>query len=349
MILHALEAGPTSSFNANPNGNRAADPAESPIENRTGNPGGNVNEIAGAARGVTTNVSISGGSSRIPQAPPVVLLHGLFGQARNFGQIQRALAQRWRVVALDLRNHGASPHGPDMRYATMAEDVLETLAALGALPAALIGHSMGGKVAMRAALLQPDAVERLLVADIAPVVYRPHNQPIVDAMLSVPLHDGLTRAEADAALRAAVPEASVRAFLLQNLRLGTPPFWRIGLYEIEAAMADIEGWDGPADSSDPGVTYAGAPEAEAIHSRAIHAGPTYTGRTLFVAGETSNYIRREDRPAIRALFPAARFVTVKRAGHWLHADNPAGFLAVAEAFLSAAQVPPPSLTRPPVR
>ena len=144
MILHALEAGPTSSFNPNPNANRAGDPAESPIENRTGNPGGNVNEIAGAARGVTTNVSISDGSSRIPQAPPVVLLHGLFGQARNFGQIQRALAQRWRVVALDLRNHGASPHGPDMRYATMAEDVLETLAALGALPAALIGHSMGG-------------------------------------------------------------------------------------------------------------------------------------------------------------------------------------------------------------
>ena len=104
--------------------------------------------------------------------PPLVLLHGLFGQARNFTQIQRALAQRWRVIALDQRNHGASPHAPDMRYATMAEDVLDTLAALDALPAALLGHSMGGKVAMRTALLHPDAVERLLVADIAPVVYR---------------------------------------------------------------------------------------------------------------------------------------------------------------------------------
>jgi pimeloyl-ACP methyl ester carboxylesterase len=259
----------------------------------------------------------------MPVAPPLVLLHGLFGQARNFGQIQRALAQRWRVLALDLRNHGASPHAPDMRYATMAEDVLETLAARDALPAALIGHSMGGKVAMRAALLRPEAVERLLVADIAPVVYPPHNQPIVDAMLRVPLHDGLTRAAADAALLASVPEASVRAFLLQNLRLGTPPAWRIGLDEIEAAMADIEGWDRPADATSAGATYEGA---------------TYAGRTLFVAGETSGYISREDRPAIRVLFPAARFVTVKRAGHWLHADNPAGFLAVVEAFLSTPQV-----------
>ncbi len=254
--------------------------------------------------------AIEAGPASAPVGPPVVLLHGLFGQARNFGQIQRALAQRWRVIALDLRNHGASPHAPDMRYATMAADVVETLAALGAPQAALIGHSMGGKVAMRAALRHPEAVERLLVADIAPVIYRAHNQPIVAAMLAVPLHDALTRAEADAALREAVPEASVRAFLLQNLRLGTPPAWRIGLAETEAALGDVEGWDGPADA-------------------------TYPGRTLFVAGETSDYIRREGRPTIRALFPAARFVTVKHAGHWVHADNPVGFLAVVEAFLSA--------------
>ena len=254
-----------------------------------------------------------------PPNPPLVLLHGLFGQARNFAQIQRTLAQRWRVIALDQRNHGASPHAPDMRYATMAEDVLETLTALDATPAALLGHSMGGKVAMRAALLHPNAVERLLVADIAPVVYAPHNHPIVAVMQEIPLHDGLTRAAADTALAAAVPAAEVRAFLLQNLRLGTPPTWRIGLQEIAAALADLEGWDGPTAATAPGAVYA--------------------GRTLFVAGETSDYITRDDRPLIRALFPAARFVTVKHAGHWLHADNPAGFLAVVEAFLSAPPIP----------
>ena len=253
-----------------------------------------------------------------PSGPPLVLLHGLFGQARNFSRIQRALEQRWRVIMLDQRNHGASPHAPDMHYATMAEDVVDTLAALDALPAALLGHSMGGKVAMRTALLHPDAVERLLVADIAPVVYPPHNHPIVAAMQAIPLHDGLTRAAADAALADAVPAAAVRAFLLQNLRLGTPPVWRIGLAEIASALSDLEGWDGPTDVSPPEAPYA--------------------GRTLFVAGENSDYITRDDRPLIRALFPAARFVTVKHAGHWLHADNPAGFLAVVEAFLSAPPI-----------
>jgi pimeloyl-ACP methyl ester carboxylesterase len=253
------------------------------------------------------------GPSPAPEPAPIVLLHGLFGQARNFGQIQRALAQRWRVIALDMRNHGASPHDADMRYGTMAEDVLETLVALGAPRAAVIGHSMGGKAAMRAALLRPQAIERLLVSDIAPVIYPPHNHPIVAALRAVPMHDGLTRAEADAALVDAVPDAAVRAFLLQNLRLGTPPDWRIGLDEIAASLSDLEGWDGPADA-------------------------TYAGRTLFVAGETSTYIRQEDRPTIRTLFPAARFVTVKHAGHWVHADNPAGFLAVVEAFMNATAI-----------
>lgn len=265
--------------------------------------------------------AIQAGPAPDPGGPPLVLLHGLFGQARNFGQIQRALAQRWRVIALDLRNHGASPHAPDMRYATLAADVLETLAALAAAPAVLIGHSMGGKVAMRAALAQPAAVARLLVADIAPVAYPPRNAPIVAAMRAIPLRDGLTRAAADAALAAAVPDAAVRAFLLQNLRFGAPPAWRIGLTEIAAALADLKGWDGEG------------------------AAP-YPGRTLFVAGETSDFIRRADRPAIRALFPAARFVTVKRAGHWLHADNPAAFLAVVEAFLGVPDAAAPDAAVP---
>jgi esterase len=241
---------------------------------------------------------------------PVVLLHGLFGQARNFSQLQRALAQRWRVIALDQRNHGGSSHALDMRYATMAGDVLETLAAIGALPAALIGHSMGGKTAMRTALLQPGAVSRLLIADIAPIVYPPRNHPLVAALRAVRLHDGLTRQEADAALVEAVPQPTVRAFLLQNLRLGASPSWRIGLAEIAAALRDVEGWDGVE-------------------------GACYFGRTLIVSGERSDYVRPEDRPVIRAMFPAARFVAVKNAGHWVHADNAAGFLAVAEAFLSA--------------
>ncbi len=242
------------------------------------------------------------------EGPPVVLLHGLFGAARNWGAMQRALAPRFRVIALDMRNHGASPHAPDMRYATQARDVLDTLDSLGALPAAIVGHSMGGKAAMAVALMRPEAVARLLVSDIAPVVYQHGNTAIAAAMRAVPLEPGLTRAQAGVALEAAVPDPGVRAFLLQNLTFGAAPAWRIGLADIAAAIPDLEGWEDAAPNH-------------------------YDGPAVFVTGARSDYVLPEHRPGIRALFPAARFVAVKGAGHWVHADNPAGFLSVLEAFV----------------
>jgi len=239
---------------------------------------------------------------------PLVLLHGLFGSATNFGTVQRALAAKFRVLALDLRNHGASSHVAAMNYPTMAEDVLETLRDHAALPCALVGHSMGGKVAMTVALQNREVISRLAVADIAPVPYGHGMRAYAEAMAAIPLHPGLTRTAADAALVDAVPNPAERGFLLQNLRVGANPAWRIGLNEIAAAMPDIEGW--PPLQADP-----------------------YPGPALFIAGARSDYIIPEYRPAIREKFPAARFVTLKRAGHWVHADNPAGFVAVLEAFL----------------
>jgi len=241
------------------------------------------------------------------EGPPVVLLHGLFGAARNFGAVQRALAPRFRVVALDLRNHGDSPHAPDMRYPTQAADVRDTMLSLGIEKAAVIGHSMGGKTAMAMALRWPDQVGRLLVADIAPVIYQHGNDAIARAMSAIRLTPSLTRAEADAALAAAVPRADIRAFLLQNLRLGLSPYWRIGLTEIAAAIPDLEGW--------------------------VDLPGSYTGPPLFVTGANSDYVTPEHRSIIRSMFPSARFVAIKNAGHWVHADNPAGFLSVVEAFL----------------
>lgn len=243
---------------------------------------------------------------------PLVLLHGLFGSARNFGAVQRELSRPRRSIALDLRNHGSSPHDPDMRYASMADDVVETLHDLDAMPALLLGHSMGGKAAMQVALNHPDSVARLIVADIAPVPNPPVHLQVARAMAALPLTPGTTRAQADAALAPDIADASMRAFLLQNLQLGASPAWRIGLAEIIADFADIEAWDAPA-------------------------GAQYTGPTLFIAGATSNYIKPEHRPIIRALFPNARFVTLKNAGHWLHADNPSGFVGVVEAFLGGAR------------
>ena len=241
------------------------------------------------------------------EGPPVVLLHGLFGAARNFGAVQRALSRRFRVIALDMRNHGDSPHAPDMRYATQAADVRETLLSVGVESAAVVGHSMGGKAAMAMALRWPVMVGRLLVADIAPVSYRHGNDAIVEAMAAIRLTPGLTRREADAALVDAVARPDIRRFLLQNLQFGAMPHWRIGLTEIAAAVPELEGW--------------------------VDLPGSHTGPTVFVTGANSDYVRAEHRPVIRSRFPAARFVAVKNAGHWVHADNPGGFLSVVEGFL----------------
>lgn len=244
------------------------------------------------------------------QGEPIVLLHGLFGAARNLGAVQRALAPQFRVIALDLRNHGTSQHAAEMDYPEMAADVLKTLAELDALPAALVGHSMGGKTAMQLALTRPDTVSRLLVADIAPVPYVHGNDCVAEALLALKLSPGLTRPAADAALADAVPDMSMRGFLLQNLVLGESPHWRIGLREIARAIPALEGWEMP-----PNVRY--------------------DGPTLFVSGASSDYVRHEYRPTIRALFPRARFVTLKNAGHWVHVDNPSGFVSVLEGFLQS--------------
>ena len=243
---------------------------------------------------------------------PLVVLHGLFGAARNWGAIGRRLSARHRVLAMDLRNHGASPRSEAMDYPSMAADVAETMEAAGAAPAAVLGHSMGGKTAMALALTRPELVSRLLVADIAPVPYPPRQARIVDAMRAVPLRPGLSRRDADAALLAeGVQDPATRAFLLQNLRFeGGAPAWRCGLDEIAAAMAEIEGFPDFASR--------------------------YEGPTLFLLGERSDYVQPEHRPRVRELFPATRFLTLRGTGHWLHAEKPEEFLAVAEAFFAAA-------------
>jgi pimeloyl-ACP methyl ester carboxylesterase len=240
--------------------------------------------------------------------PPLIFLHGLFGTARNFGSAQRALAARFRVLALDMRNHGVSPHQAGMTYPELAADVRETMRAHGIERAAVVGHSMGGKTAMALALQWPEMVARVLVSDIAPVVYVHGNDRVAEAMRRIALRPDLTRQEADRMLQEAAPVPAVRAFLLQNLRFGADPGWRIGLAEIAAAIPDLEGWvDLP--------------------------GP-YAGPALFVTGAQSDYVLPEHRVVIKALFPSARFVAVKNAGHWVHADNPAGFQSVLEAFVA---------------
>ena len=241
---------------------------------------------------------------------PVVLLHGLFGSARNLGGLARALAPAHRVVSMDMRNHGDSPHATGMGYDTMADDVAETMEAVGLASASVLGHSMGGKVAMRLALSAPERVRRLVVADIAPVNYPSHFGAFAAAMARIPAD--MARPAADAQLAVDVPDAAIRSFLLHNFRPGSG--WRIGLAEIIASLPRIETW-----------------AAEAGH---------FGGPTLFVTGARSDYVLPEHRPAILGLFPAARFVSIKDAGHWLHAEQPAAFNATAAAFLAGAASDP---------
>ncbi|MBL7232273.1 alpha/beta fold hydrolase [Komagataeibacter oboediens] len=239
--------------------------------------------------------------------PPIVLLHGLFGRARNLGFFQRRLATTRRTLAIDLRNHGDSPHGL-MDYYTMAADLLETLAHHNALPATLVGHSMGGKVAMTLALTRPGMVHSLLVADIPPARTGHGQFALGEQMLRVPFPPFLNRAGADRLLQHYIPNTDVRALMLQNIRVGESPGWSIGLREIVESLPNVENWP------------------------YIPEGYTYPGPTLFLAGGNSPYIRPEHYAIMRRLFPCYRLELIEQAGHWLHVENPERFAELLENF-----------------
>jgi esterase len=241
--------------------------------------------------------------------PPLVLLHGLFGAAKNLGVVARGLSGQARVISMDLRNHGDSPHSPVMNFSAMAADVAETCAALGVAQARVVGHSMGGKTAMALALMQPELVERLVVMDIAPMSYSHGYDDYIKAMQAIVLSPDLTRHEADAVLADVVEAPPMRAFLLNNLILGDAPHWRLGLDEIAAAMPDLLAWKDPAGTL------------------------PYTGPALFLRGGESDYVRPSADAAIQSLFPNAERETVEGASHWLHVDKPKQVIASLKRFL----------------
>jgi esterase len=245
---------------------------------------------------------------------PLLILHGVFGAARNWSTVAQRLAASRHVFALDARNHGASPWAETMSYAEMGEDVHAFIAAHGLGRVALLGHSMGGKTAMLYALQHADAVERLVIVDVAPVAYPPVLAAYARAMLSARLDGVSRRAEVDRQLADAIPNAAERAFLLQNLVLGDgPAHWRLNLPVIERAMPALSGFPEPP----PGAAFAGP--------------------ALFIAGERSHYVRPEYRPVIERLFPSAQIVHVPGAGHWVHAERQDAFLTLVTPFLTAGQ------------
>ena len=240
-------------------------------------------------------------------APPLLIAHGLFGSARNWGVIARRLSDRREVLAVDMRNHGDSPRFPTQSYADMAADLAGVIAAHGGR-ADVLGHSMGGKAAMMLALTEGAMVNRLVVADIAPVAYSHDQTRHITALRALDLSGLTSRAEADKRLAAAVTDPALRAFFLQSLDLrATPPRWRIDLDVLEAEMPKIIGWPQVAGHFD--------------------------GPTLFLSGALSHYVLPDYRDAIRTLFPAARFAKLPGAGHWLHAEKPRAFEETVRVFL----------------
>ena len=240
--------------------------------------------------------------------PPLVIVHGLFGSGRNWGVIARRLAEGRLVVVPDMRNHGDSHWDAAHGYADLAADLSALIGGHGG-QADVLGHSMGGKAAMQLALTEPHRVRRLVVADIAPVAYGHSQRHLIAAMHALDL-DGLSlRSEADRRLALAVPDAGVRAFLLQSLDLKAGAArWRLNLAALDAEMERIVGWPGT-----PGQ---------------------FAGPTLLVKGARSDYIRATHRAAILAQFPAAEFAEIENAGHWLHADAPRDFEQIVARFLA---------------
>lgn len=240
---------------------------------------------------------------------PLIILHGLFGSLENWHSISQKLAENFLVFAVDQRNHGRSPHALEMSYQLMAQDLEEFLAAqqLGAVY--LLGHSMGGKAAMRFALNYPDQVEKLIVADIAPRAYPPHHSEILAALRSLDPPSFTSRKEMETHLANSIPDLATRHFLLKNVKRDSTGtfYWQMNLAAINRNYARL--------------------------NEALSGQPPFEKPTLFIRGERSDYIRDEDLASIRKLFPRAELHEIPGAGHWVHADAPEAFLRKVREFL----------------
>lgn len=244
---------------------------------------------------------------------PLIILHGFLGSSGNWHTLaSRVFSEKFVVYTVDQRNHGRSPQSDTFDIPSMAEDLEEFIRQHDFGPAHLLGHSMGGKTAMQAALQYPDLIDRLVVVDVAPRDYPPQHLDLLEAMRSLHPEEYGSRKEIDEALSEQISSYPVRQFLMKNLEYdqttGTYR-WQLNLDVIYQNYENI--------------------------NRATEEGSPFDGPTLFVRGENSSYIRDSDRDRIMELFPNAQITTIPGAGHWVHADAPGAFADVVMDFLSA--------------
>lgn len=245
------------------------------------------------------------------EGDPIIILHGMFGTLDNWQTIAKQLAEEYMVFIIDLRNHGRSPHSDKFSYSIMAADVHAFMEQNWIYQARIIGHSMGGKVAMKLATDYPDMVEQLIVVDIAPKDYEGNHQTIFEALFALDLDQLESRKEAEASLKTRIDSYGVRQFILKNLSINkdTQKYeWKMNLPVIYDAYQEIL-------SATPFVD-------------------PYEGPTLFLKGGTSDYILPEEFETYKSNFPNAELQTIEEAGHWVHAEQPKAFLAAVRSFLA---------------
>lgn len=248
---------------------------------------------------------------QLGQGKPLVMLHGLFGSSDNWLGVASKLSKDFHLFLLDVRNHGISPHSDEISYPIMAADVAEFLDSQKLQRANVLGHSLGGKIAMQFALDFPSRVEKLVVVDITPRAYTPDHEKIFEALLALDLEKFQTRTQIEDALAAEIPDLVLRRFLLKNLKTAASPSsftWKMnlsGLYK----------------------------NYQKIYEPIFFHAP-FPGQALFLRGGMSRYISEADVPLILKLFPQGKIETIERAGHWVHADAPEVFASLVSAFLA---------------
>lgn len=241
---------------------------------------------------------------------PLIIMHGVFGSSDNWQTLGKVFSEQFKVYLVDLRNHGNSPHSDSFDYDVMVKDVVELMDDEGLTKAHILGHSMGGKVAMHLATQYPKKVDKLIVVDIAPKYYPPHHQQIFEGFHSVDLANLENRRDADDQMSRVISNIGVRQFILKNLdRNKDGSFaWKLNLSAIEKAIEKVgEGIEGKV---------------------------SFDGTTLFIAGGKSDYITNQDHSLIHSYFPNAEIATVAGAGHWVHAERPKELGELVIEFLS---------------
>ena len=245
----------------------------------------------------------------IGNGPPIFILHGLFGSSDNWSTISKSLQDHYRIILPDLRNHGNSPKSDVWNYKVMVEDIIELYNLLNIQSAMVVGHSMGGKVAMELCLNNENLVDKLVVVDIAPKYYPVHHDHILKALNSLDLKTITSRNQAEASLAKQIHDGGVRNFLLKNIGRNSDGFyWKINLEVITKNI-------------------------EQVGKSQVVDKPIETP-TLFVRGSESNYIEDQDMTHIRSMFSNVKLATVKNAGHWVHSEKPAEISEMLKYFFN---------------